>query len=291
MKTLRFLAFFTLFAATYLFISGFPIKAAEQSDNESPATTDFSMFAGETLVYAIKWDPPWYMFFLPKIEAGELTFEFQGIDEFRGKPAVKIVITARSSGTLARLADMKVEDELLYYSSPETLCAEGSISKIREGKRHRFQELEYFQDERRLHFREYDESVTPSQLQKDITKTDLPPCVRDPFSTLYFYRTLSLVKGYNKDVSVGNNDKVLEVRTRIENQESVDAPTGKISAWKVRTDALRDGLFRENGDFRIWFATDELKTPVRFEAKVRLGNVLGVLKSTQNTREAQTIQN
>ena len=269
----------TLFAAVCVFTAGLAVKADDETINEPPEKLNFSMFTGETLVYTFKWDPPWYMFFLPKMEAGELTFKFLGIDEYRGKPAVKIVIEARSSGTLAKLADMKVEDEFIFYSDPETLCAEGSVSKIREGKRKRLLELEYFNDERRLHFRAFDESVTPSQIQKDVTVNDIPPCVRDPFSTLYFYRTLPLAKGYEKNMAVGNDDKVLEVRTRIENRESVDTPAGKISAWKIRTDALRAGLFSQDGDFRIWMAADERKAPVRFEAKVRLGNVLGVLKA------------
>jgi hypothetical protein len=270
---------FTLFAATCLFMAGITVKSAEKNEDAPPVKTDFSRFTGETLVYSLKWDPPWYMFFLPAMDAGEMTFNFKGIDEYRGKPAVKIVVNARSSGTLARLANMEVNDEFLFYSNPETLCAEGSISKIREGKRQRLLELEYFQDERRLNFRAYDESVTPSLLQKDATLTDLPPCVRDPFSTLYFFSTLPLAKGYTKNLIVGNDDKVLEVRARIENQEQVETPAGKFAAWKTRTDALRGGLFREDGDFRIWFSADERKAPVRFEAKVRLGNVLGVLKS------------
>ena len=270
------LVFFII--AACLFASGFAVKASGENGSDPPVKTDFSMFAGETLVYTFKWDPPWYMFFLPKMEAGELTFRFLGIDEYRGKPAVKIVIEARSSGALAKLADMKVEDEFIFYSDPETLCALGSVSKIREGKRMRLLELEYFQDERRLDFRAFDESVTPARLQKDVTVAGLPPCVRDPFSTLYFYRSLPLAKGYDKSFNVGNDDKVLEVRTRIESQERVDAPGGKLPAWKIRTDALQAGLFSQSGDFRIWMSADERKAPVRFEAKVRLGNVLGVLK-------------
>lgn len=270
---------FAFFAMVCLFVAGFTVNAAVENENTPPEKTDFSRFDGETLIYSIKWDPPWYMFFLPKMEAGEMTFNFKGIDEFRGKPAVKIAVTARSSGSLAKLANMEVDDVFLFYSSPEELCAEGSESKIREGKRRRLLEQEYFQDERRLHFRAYDESVTPSLLQKDETVTDLPPCVRDPFSTLYFFRTLPLAKGYEKKLIVGNDDKVLEARARIENQEQVDTPAGKFNAWKIRTDALRGGLFREDGDFRVWFAADERQAPVQFEAKVRLGNVRGVLKS------------
>jgi len=270
---------FALFTAACLFAAGFVVKAAEENKTAPPAKTNFSMFAGETLVYSVKWDPPWYMFFLPKMEAGELTFRFHGIDEYRGKPAVKIVVEASSSGTLANMANMKVEDEFIFYSDPEMLCAEGSVSKIREGKRMRLLELEYFQDERRLNFRAFDESVEPPRLQRNITKTDLPPCVRDPFSALYFYRTLPLEKGYDRNLTIGNDDKVLEVGTRIENHELTETPAGKFIAWRIRTNALSGGLFSQSGDFRIWVSADERKIPVRFEAKVRLGQVLGVLKS------------
>jgi len=278
-KILKLSFLFALFAAICLFTAGLAVRAAEEKENALQVKTDFSRFAGETLVYSIKWEPPWYMFLLPKMEAGELTFRFQGIDEFRGKPAVKIVVDARSSGTLAKLADMKVEDEFTFYSDPADLCAEGSVSKIREGKRRRLENLEYFRDERRLHFRAFDESVTPPLLSRDITKTDLPPCIRDPFSTLYFYRTLPLAKGYEKNLFVGNDDKVLEARSRVETREPVETPAGKFTAWKISTNALHGGLFRENGDFHIWFSADEPKAPVRFEAKVRLGRVVGILKS------------
>ena len=273
---------FAFFAAACLFTAGLAVKADEEIKKPRPVKTDLSRFTGETLVYTIKWDPPWYMFFLPKMEAGEMTFKFQGIDEFKGKPALKIVVEARSSGSLAKLAKMEVEDVFQFYSDPETLCAKGSVSKIREGKRKRLLELEYFEDERRFHFLSLDESVTPPQVHKDITMDDLPPCVQDPFTALYFYSTLPLAKGYAKSMNIGNDDKVLEVHTRIESQESVETPAGKFTAWKIKTDALRGGLFREDGDFRVWVADDDRKALVRFDAKVRLGHVQGVLKSVEN---------
>ena len=280
MKTLK-----TTLVALCLIIAGLTVKA-DESKNAPVLKTDFAGFIGETLVYSIKWDPPWYMFFVPKMEAGELVFRFQGIDEFQGKPAVKIVLEARSSGTLAKLADMKVEDEFLYYSSPETLCAEGSISKISEGKRRRREELVYFQEERRLIFNLFDEASIPPRLLRSITKTDLPPCVQDPLAALYSYRALPLAKGHEKILTVGNNDKALEVRTRIETQDTVNTPAGKFKAWKIGTNALSGGLFRENGDFRIWISADDKKLPVRFEAKVRLGSIVGALKSVEMVRGA-----
>jgi hypothetical protein len=279
-------ALFTLFTAVCLFTVGIAVKAAEENKNALSIQTDISRFIGETLVYTIQWDPPWYMFFLPKMEAGELTFRLWGIEESRGEPAMKVSLEARSSGALASLAKMKGENEFLYYSNPETLCAEGNISKIREGRRMRLLELDYFQDERRLRFRATDESVTPPKLQRDIIKTDLPPCVKDPLTSLYFYRTLPLARGYVKNLTIGNDDRVFEVLTRIENQEVVNTPAGRFNAWKVSTNALQGGLFSQRGNFHIWVSEDELKAPVKFEVRVRLGHVLGTLKSVESTRDA-----
>ena len=38
------------------------------------------------------------------------------------------------------------------------------------------------------------------------------------------------------------------------------------------------GLFKEGGQFKIWFSADEKKVPVQFEVKVKLGRVFGELK-------------
>ena len=270
------------FAAVCIFAADFADNTIENNHSHLPEKADISGFIGETLVYTIQWDPPWYMFFLPKMDAGELTFKLRGIEEYREKPALNVVVEARSSGTLTRLANFNVEDEFLFYSDPETLCARGGMSKISEGKRRRLLELEYLQDERGLLFRATDESVTPPRLLRDIRKGDLPPCVYDPFTALYLYRTLPLTKGYVKNLTIGNDDKVLEVRTKIENQENVNTPAGKFKSWKISTNAMRGGLFRESGDFYVWMAADAPKAPVKFDVKVRFGRVVGILKSVQD---------
>ncbi|MDR1727819.1 MAG: DUF3108 domain-containing protein [Acidobacteriota bacterium] len=239
---------------------------------------DATPFVGERLTYSVRWNPPWYMFFLPDMEAGELELELAGVDLYRGKPALRIDLRARSSGALAKLANMAVDDRFTFYSDPGTLCAAGGTTRIREGGRKRLLELEYFQDERRLRFRATDEAATPPKLQRDVTKDGLPPCVQDPFSASYLYRTLPLGPGYAKRLVIGNDDKVMEVDTRIDAREEVSTPAGRFAAWKVGTDALKGGLFREGGQFHVWIAADGSRAPVKFEAKVRLGHIVGVLK-------------
>jgi hypothetical protein len=234
---------------------------------------------GERLIYAVKWDPPWYLFFLPSMEAGELDIHSAGLEQFKGRPAYKIIIHVRSSGTLSKMAGIKVEDEFVYYTDPSTLCTQGASGKIREGKRKRQQDLEYTAKEHSLHFTEMDEAAIPPKLKKDSIKFNIPACVQDPISALYSYRGSPFEIGLVRTFTIGNDDKIKDVRTYVESKVLVNTPAGKFQCWKVRADALKDGLFKEGGQFRIWISADERKAPVQFEAKVSLGRVLGVLKS------------
>lgn len=261
------------------------------SQDENPQTapkSSLSRYDGERFIYTVKWDPPWYLFFLPSMEAGELDISLAGISKFNGKFAYKIIIHARSSGMLSKMAGMKVKDEFVYYTDPSTLCTQGASGNIREGKRKRQLSLEYFAEERKLHFLEMDEAVNPPKVKKDVTKLNIPPCVQDPVSALYSYRNQSLDIGQEQTFTIGNDDKIKEVRTHVESKALVDTPTGKFQCWKVRADALTGGLFKEGGQFRIWISADEMKSPIQFEAKVSIGRVLGVMKS--HTRKLATTE-
>ena len=83
------------------------------------------------------------------------------------------------------------------------------------------QELEYLRESRQLHFREMDEAVVPPKLKKDIVKDNIPACVQDPFSALYSYRGETLQQGLVRTHVIGNDDKIKEVRTHVEKQETV----------------------------------------------------------------------
>jgi hypothetical protein len=252
------------------------------SQNENPQTDPTASLShndAERFIYTVKWDPPWYLFFLPSMEAGELEINLASSSKFNGKVVYKIIIHARSSGMLSKLAGMKVDDEFIYYTDSYTLCTQGASGKIREGKRKRRLDLEYIAEDHKLHFVEMDEAVVPPKIKKDITKFNIPSCVQDPISALYSYRKESLDIGQEHAFTIGNDDKIKEVRTHVESKALVDTPAEKLQCWKVRVDALKDGLFKEEGQLRIWVSADERKAPVQFEAKVSLGRVLGVLKS------------
>jgi hypothetical protein len=237
-------------------------------------------FIGERLVFTVKWDPPWYLFFLPKMEAGEFEVWMTGVSEFKNKPMLKTIIKVQTSGKLVSLTGFKVEDEFELYSDPDTLCAGGAIEKIREGKKKRQRETEYLRESRQLHFRDVDEAVAPPKLVKDIFKDNAPACVRDAISAFYLFRTEKLQPGFLRKYAIYNYDRISEASAQVEKREIIDTPAGKIDAWRMQTDVMKGKLYREKGQLKIWLSVDEKHLPVQFEAKVGMGRMFGVLKST-----------
>jgi len=241
-------------------------------------------YAGETLVYGVEWDPPWFLFFLPTMNAGEAELQLLGETEYNDGKALKIVFKARSSGTFAKLAGVKVDDELHLLTDPQTYCTLSVSKRIREGKRKRDIDVVYLRGSGQLHIREVDQSVTPPEIKKDEYKDDIPECVRDPFSALYVLRLTQLDEGQTNEWLIGNDDKVKEVRSQVEVKEVIETPVGKFPAWRVNTVALMGGLFKEGGQFRIWFSADARRIPLQFEAKVRLGRAIGKVKKAPSYR-------
>jgi hypothetical protein len=227
----------------------------------------------ELLLYSVEWDPPWYLFFLPRMEAGEIELRLTDETEYK-----KISFKARSSGALLKLAGIKVEDDFTFLSEPETFCSLKVSKKIQEGKRKRQIDIEYLRQTGQLHIREMDMATNPPKPRKEETKNGIPGCVQDPFSALYYLRMAQLQTGYVYRSLIGHDDQVKEIRSQVETKEIIKTPAGEFSAWRISTSALMGGLFKEGGQFRIWLSADERKIPVQFEAKVRLGRAIGKLK-------------
>ena len=257
------------------------LSPSSQTPDAGNAEERVPFHIGERLTYTIKWDPPWFLFFLPAMEAGEAEILLAGETEYQNGKALKIAFKAHSSGALTKMAGMKVDDEYVFLTEPGTFCTLAVSGKIREGKRRRQIDVQYLRDSGRLHFRELDESTNPPKLKRDDTKSRIPPCVHDPLSALYFYRTSPLQIGRVQMLTIGDNDKVKEIRASVEKQEPISAPAGKFSAWKISTTALMGNLFKESGQFKLWLSADDRKAPVQFEVNTRLGRVLGKLKSQQ----------
>jgi len=259
------------------FVQAGPTPGQEQPPGQIQAMAADPFSIGERLTYVAKWDPPWYLFFLPSMEAGEIELQLAGETEYEGRKAWKIALKAHSSGTLVKMAGVKIDDEFIFIVEPETFCLLHVSKRIREGKRKRQIDVEYLRDAGQLHIREMDESVVPAKLKKDEIKGNIPPCLHDPFSATYLLRRSELSLQHEQTFNISHDDRIKAIRTRVEKRETIETPMGNFPAWNIGTAALMGGLFKEGGQFRLWLSADQRRIPLQFEVKVNLGKVVGKL--------------
>lgn len=257
-------------------------KAAGSAQSDSGAAAPEPFLPGEKLIFSVQWNPPWYLFFLPSMDAGEAELSLGGGTWFNDKKALTILFHARSSGSLVRGAGLTIDDRFEFLTDPETLCTFKVEKKELEGKRKREIDVVYFPERRQLHIRELDLALQPPKVLRDEFVNDIPACVKDLFSALYSMRRKEIGAGTQHRFVVGDNARVKEVEVRVEKKEIVPTPEGKVEAWKLGTIAVLGGLFKDGGQFSFWLTADQRKLPVRFEVKVKLGKVTGRLKSMQN---------
>jgi hypothetical protein len=259
-------------------IGGSTALFCQESAGASSAIAPFG--PGERITFSVEWNPPWYLFFIPSIQSGEAGLHVVEELEYQGRSALKIVFTARSSGAFAGMAGMKVDDVFEYITDAASLCTYKATRKIREGKRKRDIEVTYLPTGQ-LHIYDVDLAAVPSRIRKDEYKGNIPECVRDLFSALYWVRTAEFHAGAVQRSLVGNDDTIKEVESTVEKKEFVETPSGRFEAWRLNTRAILGGLFRDGGQFRFWLTADQRRIPVQFEAKVSLGKVTGKLKAMQ----------
>jgi hypothetical protein len=254
---------------------GFHRGAAACRDSDAPSP--FS--PGETLRYKVVWDPPWYLFFLPEMEAGELRLSLGKTTMYGQKPAAPITFEARSSGTLASLTGVKVEDTFESLADPATLCTYTVRKRVREGKRKRDIDVTYYPESRRLHILDTDIAKSPPHVNKDKFVDDVPDCVHDVFAAVYALRRVNLSVGSREQWVLGDDDNIKRIETRVVKSEIIQGHAGPVRSLRIETVALLGGLFREGGQFRIWLSEDARKLPVMFEIQVKLGRAYGRLVS------------
>ncbi len=237
---------------------------------------------GERLVFHVEWNPPLYLFFLPPMEAGEATLSLAGETQYQNRRAFRITFAAHSSGTLAKLARLTIDNYYEFTTDAETFCTFEVTSRERIGKRMRDIDLVYLPEARKLHLREIDASTPARRVIRDMDYENIPPCVKDLFSALYALRQRKLEAGWSTRVLVGDNQAVQEVEIRVGKKERITTPIGDFTAWPVTTPALIWGLFKQGGQFRMWLSADDRKMPIKWEATVEpYGKVTGILKETR----------
>jgi hypothetical protein len=205
---------------------------------------------GETLDYTVTW---------MKVAGGTARMTIAPESEGR----YRITSVVKSGGGLARF--VKVRDEI------ETIVDRSDFSTLRYSKR---------LDERGDKMEEVTtiEDGIASRKRKKIRKIPVPRPVYDPFSVIYYFRTLELAPGKTYEFDLISDGKLYTVHARVVRREKVTTPAGTFDALLVEPQMASAGVQREERLY-IWYSDDERRLPVRIRTEVKFGSVTATLKS------------
>ncbi len=177
----------------------------------------------------------------------------------------KVSATADSSGVVALL--FAVHDRFEARFDPRTFCSQGIFKHTEEGfhKRETNIRFDYGQHKAVL-----DEKNLKTNETKHATQ-DIPPCVLDVISGIYYVGSLPLQVGSSYTFPLSDGGKTIDVRATVEAREQVRTDAGTFNTLRVRTDDA-SGALKNRGSAWIWYA-DGSHIPVQMRSRAFWGTL------------------
>lgn len=105
----------------------------------------------------------------------------------------------------------------------------------------------------------------------------IPSYFQDSYSALPFLRGVEMKVGDKHQFPIVTRGKIWLLRYEVIGEEEVKVEGKWIQALKVKAETQFPGVLEKRGDILFWFDTTELRRPVKFQAKVKIGSIEGLL--------------
>jgi len=209
---------------------------------------------GENLTYTLQFN-------IIKMGQGYLSVE--SCDDVTGIPFYHVKFEAKTR----KFADhiFRVRDQIDIWLNKTNLTTLKINKQINEGNYHKNYNT----------IIDYDKSIA-------ITNNDtinINGNVRDPYSLLYYFRTIPLEIGQVLDFTTFDNKKLTDFQVIIDGKETVKTPAGTFPCIIIKPFRAGKTLLKNEGDMKIWFSDDELRLPVQIQIKLKFGSMLLQLKT------------
>jgi hypothetical protein len=178
----------------------------------------------------------------------------------------RVTASANSIGVVALL--FKVRDQFESYFDPGTFCSQSVAKRTEEGLRQR---------DTRIHF-DYSrgksilEEINPRNNQKKHAEQDIPGCVTDVLSGIYYAGSLPLDVGSTYIFPLNDGGKTVDVRATVEGRETVKIEAGAFSTLRVRLEAS-EGALKDRGKVWVLYSDDPQRIPVLMRARLFWGTL------------------
>jgi Protein of unknown function (DUF3108) len=180
--------------------------------------------------------------------------------------------TADSSGVVALL--YRVQDRFNSYFDAKSLCSYKLLKHTEEGSHLRETVISYDYARGKAVLEE--RNLKDNQQKR--TENDIPGCVTDVLSGIFYVGSLPLLPGANYTFPLNDGGKTVTVQAHVEGKEQVKTPAGTFQTIRVGPEG-DSGILKNRGRIWIWYTDDAQHLPVQMRAKLFWGTLTVYLTS------------
>ncbi len=265
----------------FVFIIFFSLKFSFTADLYREFSKIFH--PGDYLKYEFQWK---WLFFLPSITAGTLEIKYVGEEDFKDNflkdklPVLHFHATAKSSGTLPKIAGIKIVDNFEIFVEEKSFTTILLIQDIHEGKRRRYIIERFFPNTQKLLYRKY--KIVDKKYyvaQKCLYLRNFPQNIHDPASV--FFMLPIIYKDTNKELNLpiffNGKYRVFHFKLKMDGYKK-NIFNRKERTWKITAKNVFGGIKKGHGKLTLYFIKHPIMLPIYLEAKIKYGKVKGYLK-------------
>jgi hypothetical protein len=204
------------------------------------------------------------------IAGGELSLSAE-MSELAGKPAYKFELSALSNEFLSKF--FLVREYLVSWVDPATFRSMRFEKHSVEGRRARDEETEF----------DYERGT----VRLDGVSRPLLDATLDTLSSVYYLRTVDLEGDKPIELRVVSRE-IDTLHIDVQARERVMTPAGVFQTIRVEPKSQGTHLLGKN--LVLWLTDDERRVPVQLKSRLKVGTLVGKLKSIERTSSPVTAE-
>ena len=180
------------------------------------------------------------------------------------------------NSTLAGAADAigvvallyRVADRFDSYFDRKTFCSSHISKHSEEGRHFRDTSIRFDYSRKKAIL---DERNLKSGETKH-TEEDIPGCVSDVLSAIYYVGSLPLEPGSTYTFPLNDGGKTVDVKAHVEAREEVKTEAGTFRTIRVQPES-DSGVLKSRGKVWVWYTDDASHLPVQMRARLFWGTL------------------
>jgi len=241
--------------------TGIQAQTAQNAPSLPAPHPGLGLPAKQTLSYMVDWRV---------FPAGMATFHEEADGDTQ-----RITVTADSTGAVNLI--YRVSDRFQSSFNRRTGCSMEFSKQTIEGRRQVNSDLKfnYAQNKALLEEKNLVSGISKHQ------EAQIPPCVTDLLSAIFYAASQPLQVGQSFQVPVHDAMKTIPVTMKVEGKESVRTPSGTYQTVRVQPTADA-GVVKNRGNIWIWYTDDDRHMPVQMRARLFWGTITFQLASAES---------